>query len=169
MAERTSDLEERHRRGADLYDHEIGGVVRLHAVPGWRHSRFQARIGQMLDDLAEPVGLSVGGPGNLGRDGNFVVPDVAVLWAEDEPDEDGGVWLARAAVAVEVLSPREDEAAKLADYRSVIEAGDLELEEVWYLDAEAQELRVYDARSGQRRPSSTLFDLDTVLRDLFGS
>ncbi len=49
-------------------------------------------------------------------------------------------WLGAAAIAVEVLFPREDEAAKLAGYRAVIGAGHLRLREVWYVDAKAGEV-----------------------------
>ena len=65
-------------------------------------------------------------------------------------------------------APREDEEAKLADYRAVIGAGDLRLDEVWYLDPTAKELRVYDALTGRRRADSALLDVDELSRSLFG-
>jgi hypothetical protein len=86
-------LEERRRRGADLYDYEIGGVLRMDPAPCRSHGRWQLRMGQLLAPVGESMGLSVGGPANLGREGNFVVPDVVVLRAEDEPAEDDDVWI----------------------------------------------------------------------------
>ena len=67
-----------------------------------------------------------------------------------QPEGADDVWLGVSAIAVGILSPREDEAAKLADFRAVIGAGHLRLREVWYIDAEASEVRLYEAATGQR-------------------
>ena len=80
----------------------------------------------------------------MGRLGNYVVPDVVVVRTDDEPDPDDDVWIATASIAIEVLSRDEDEAAKVGDYRRVVGAGDLALDELWYMDVTAAEVRVYD-------------------------
>ncbi len=143
-------LAQRARRGGDLYDYEIGGVLRLNPAPRRNHGRWQSLVDRALAPLFAAAGLHSGGPANLGIDGSYVVPDLVVLAAEDEPEGADDVWLGVAAIAVEILSPREDEAAKLADFRAVIGAGHLRLREVWYVDAEAGEVRLYEAATGSR-------------------
>ena len=160
-------LEQRARCGADLYDYEIEGVLRMSRAPRRGHGRWQLKVGTALTQRLDAEAFSVGGPANLGTKGNYVVPDVVVLHAADEPDDEGGVWLGRAAIAVEVLSPDEDEPTKVADYRRVVETGDLALDELWYVDANAAEIRVYDPTRGVARRSSVFLSLDDLTAALF--
>ena len=161
-------LAERARRGADVYDYEIDGVLRMSPAPRLGHGRWQAAMVNLLTAVLPADAFVIGGPANLGRPGNYVVPDVVVLRATDQPEPDDDVWLARAAIAVEVLSPAKDEAAKVADYRHLIEGGDLALDELWYVDGVRREIRVYDPAVGVLTRTSSVVVLDEVLAPLFG-
>ena len=155
-------LAERARRGADVYDYEIDGVLRMSPAPRLSHANWQFRIGNALAAALATDRFVLGGPANLGRKGNYVVPDVVVLRTADAPDPENDVWVAQAAIAVEVLSPGEDEAAKIGDYRRVIGAGDLTLDELWYVDGAAADIRVYDPSSGVPMRASALVSLDEI-------
>ena len=117
-----------------------------------------------LGDWADSQGLQIMGPlnlGNLTEDRRaYVVPDVTVL-PGDTPDATAYL---RAVIAVEVLSPTEDEAAKVDAYRHVVELTGLRLDELWYIDPVASTFHIY--RDGAR-VESTSFDIDpsTLLSD----
>lgn len=172
-AEELPELDEwlagRRERGADLYDYEIGGVLRLNPAPRRTHGRWQSQVDRALSPFLADAGLVSGGPANLGTDGNYVVPDLVAVRIEDEPADDDDVWVRTATIAIEILSPREDETAKLADYRAVIAGGDLRLDEVWYVDSVAREIRYYRAATGERLDdSSALPNGGEVVLAVFG-
>ena len=145
------------RSGVDLYDYEIDGTYYVAPAPSGRHSRLQARMLRHLGDWADSHGLQIMGPLNLGiltEDRRaYVVPDVTVL-PGDTPDATAYL---RAVIAVEVLSPTEDEAAKVDAYRRVVELTGLHLDELWYVDPVASTIHIY--RDGAP-VESTSFDID---------
>ena len=70
-----------------------------------------------------------------------MVPDVIVVRPGDY-----GLALLDVVVAVEVLSPNEDEDKKVADYARVKELTGLQLDELWHVDGFNEQVRVRDAR-----------------------
>lgn len=141
MAELDDWLEQRRQRGADLYDYEVSGVLRLSPAPRHRHSQWQARLIVALAPMLAARDVRIGGPANLGRDGDYVVPDVVATTIGQDSDV---VWLTSAALAIEVLSPRENEIAKVKDYQAVVAASGMQLGELWYVDPVVAALRIYD-------------------------
>lgn len=120
----------------ELYDYELGEKYVVAPAPGGDHAVLQGRI---IAALALSMGdCEVAGPTNLGVLGQpgqrwYVVPDVAILPADWRGDVDASL---HAVVAVEVRSPREDMAGKLADYRAVANRTGLVVGEVWYVDGD---------------------------------
>lgn len=145
------------RSGVDLYDFEIDGTYHVAPAPSGKHARVQARIGWHLTNWADRHGLQIMGPLNLGiltEDRRaYVVPDVTVL-PGNTPDATAYL---RAVIAVEVLSPTEDEAAKVDAYRQVVELTGLQLDELWHVDPAAESVHIY--RDGAL-VAGTQFDLD---------
>ena len=167
MAELDDWLEQRRRRGADLYDYEVGGVLRLSPAPRHHHGQWQARLIVALAPMLGVRGLRIGGPANLGRDGDYVVPDVVATTVGQDSDV---VWLTSVALAIEVLSPRENEIAKVNDYQAVVAASGLQLSELWYVDPVVAALRIYDpAGAWAQTEHSRLLDrsISELERQLF--
>ena len=138
-------IAKRHANGWDIYDYEIGGVYHVSPWASYCHGSLQMRIGVELYKLAPTLGLEVLSPTNLGRLGGdapaYVVPDVIVVRPGDY-----GLALLDVVVAVEVLSPNEDEDKKVADYARVKELTGLQLDELWHVDGFNEQVRVHDAR-----------------------
>ena len=147
LAELDDWLARRQRSNADLYDHEIGGTYYMAPAPGVPHAAQQARLIVVLTPLAAALGWAVLGPTNLGRlgqeDRNYVVPDVVVSTRL------AGAALLDAVVAIEILSPHEDEDVKVAAYRAVVAATGLKLCELWYVDPSEHTLTIRNDRFEQ--------------------
>ena len=59
----------------------IDGRIETKAVPGFKHSMITGRIGERLDEFAEPAGLGGAFPElRCTFAGRSVVPDVVFLW-----------------------------------------------------------------------------------------
>ena len=116
-------------------------------APGVPHAAQQARLIVVLTPLAAALGWAVLGPTNLGRlgqeDRNYVVPDVVVSTRL------AGAALLDAVVAIEILSPHEDEDVKVAAYRAVVAATGLKLCELWYVDPSEHTLTIRNDRFEQ--------------------
>lgn len=118
----------------NLYDYELGERYIVAPAAGSGHGTAQAAIIRVLLDhfnvVSAPTNLGV-----LGEPGArwYVVPDVVVLPA-GAADLDAQL---SAVIAVEVRSPREDAAAKLAAYREIMDRTGLTVGEVWYVDGTA--------------------------------
>ena len=160
-------LAERRVRGWDLYDYEIDGVYHMAPAPSIDHADIQLRVGAVMLDLARDKGLKAIGPANLGKlKGDviaYLIPDITIV----EPGASGSALL-HASVAVEILSPNEDEDAKVADYARVVELTGLQLDELWYVDATNAQVRIRDARL-QLVDHSTVFGRTAAeFAELFG-
>ena len=133
-----------------LYDHELGEKYVMAPSAGGDHAALQARVIMALGSMVDSA--VVLGPTNLGILGQpgqrwYVVPDAAVI-ANPPPGADAYL---HAELAIEIRFPREDMAAKLSDYRAVMERTGLVVEEVWYVDGEA--ITVH--RRGAAEPATT--------------
>jgi Uma2 family endonuclease len=106
-------LERRRRAGADRLDEVWKGVYHVIPAPGFEHARVAQQLGELLGPAARAAGLL---PAmhefNLGdSDQDFRVPDGGLF----RPGA-AGVWLATAALVVEIVSPGDETWEKLPFY-----------------------------------------------------
>ena len=137
---------ERRSRGADLYDYQVGDRYVVAPMANFDHQGLSARILVALGPLVDLEGLRYFPGGNLGQTSKdasgrawYLVPDGLV--APAPPPET--VAITAAVIAIEILSPSEDRAKKLADYRMVHSHVGLGLEEVWYVDPATATVTVF--------------------------
>lgn len=97
--------------GQDLYDEVWGGEYHMAPAPSGPHALLQARLLILLDEFAQRAGLIASGPFNLGRLGDFRVPDGG--YHRTAPP---GVWVDTAAIVVEIVSPDDETYAKFDFY-----------------------------------------------------
>ncbi len=128
------------RRGPN-YDYELGDRYVVAPMVRRDHAALQVEIIIVLRShfgagrVTAPTNLGV-----LGRKGRrwYVVPDVLVFPTESFSDDAASL---HAVLAIEICSPDENPANKLADYRMVMERSGLVVEEVWYV--QGAEVRVH--------------------------
>jgi Uma2 family endonuclease len=110
-AEFEALLERRRRLGQDLFDEVWEGVLHMNPAPHSRHGRLEWQLAGILGPLATGAGLRALGQFNLGEEGDYRVPDGALV----RPGADG-VYLTTAALALEIVSPGDESWAKLEFY-----------------------------------------------------
>jgi Uma2 family endonuclease len=120
-------LERRRALGQDLYDEVWEGEYHVAPAPSNGHADIQAQLIRLLAPLADLAGLSVRGPCNIGRRGDYRVPDLAFLRRQLHP-----VWNPTATLVVEVVSPGDESRHKLDFY---FRAG---VEEMLIIDPDAR-------------------------------
>src|SRR5258708_3987975 len=102
-AEFDALLERRHRLGQDLLDEVWEGVYHVNPAPHSRHANLQQQLAVLLDGLARKAGLLPRvGIFNLGEPADYRVPAGGLL----RPATDA-VYLATAAVVIEIVSPKD--------------------------------------------------------------
>ena len=104
-------IAERHALGQDLYDEVWEGEYHVAAAPSSGDAEVQFQLVRILAGLAEAAGLIGLGPSNIGRPGDFRVPDLVFLRRRDDP-----TWNPSAAIVVEVVSPGDESRRKLDFY-----------------------------------------------------
>jgi Uma2 family endonuclease len=104
-------IAERHALGQDLYDEVWEGEYHVAAAPTGTHADLQAQLIQVLGPMARSAGLHIVGPTNIGRPGDFRVPDLVVLRGARDV-----TWNPTAAIVVEVVSPGDESRRKLDFY-----------------------------------------------------
>lgn len=104
-------LARRRALGQDRLDEVWEGEYRVAPAPSGRHAKIDDRLGRVLGPIADRVGLEGATTCNIGRDGDYRVPDRAYF-------REGGddVWNPTAAIVVEILSPGDESHAKLGFY-----------------------------------------------------
>jgi Uma2 family endonuclease len=120
----------RHQSGLDKYDEVWDGDYHMAPMAHSSHGRIQAQVMHLLMQWADPAGLVVTGPFNLGKPDDFRVPDAGVH--RTDPD---AVWVPTAALVLEVVSPDDETWEKLPFY-----AG-REVDEVVVVDVERRQVR----------------------------
>ncbi|MHB1860925.1 MAG: Uma2 family endonuclease [Solirubrobacteraceae bacterium] len=143
--------ERRRLLGQDRRDEKWEGV--LHMVPGrsFRHATLAAQVKRMLAAPAGKAGLIVSDEFNLGDcEEDFRVPDGGL----HRPGA-AEMWLATAALVLEVLSAGDETLAKLPFYAAH------HVEEVLIVDSEQRAVRWLGLRDGEYQPvqHSGLVDL----------
>ena len=104
-------LERRRRLGQDLFDEVWEGVLHMNPVPHSQHARLQWQLAGILAALATSAGMQALGQFNMGEEGDYRVPDGALL----RPGPDA-VYLPTAALVLEIVSPGDETWEKLDFY-----------------------------------------------------
>lgn len=125
-------LARRRALGQDRYDEVWEGEYHVAPAAHRRHGDVEAQLGALLHGPARERGLWPTGPVNIGQPDDYRVPDRAFFRGRDP-----GVFLPRAAIVVEVVSPGDESFAKLPFYFA---AG---VEEVLVADPERQTVEWY--------------------------
>lgn len=97
--------------GQDLYDEVWEGDYHVAPAASGAHALLQIRLPLVIHPFAEAAGLIGSGPFNLGRSGDYRVPDGGYHRVEPV-----GVWHATVAIAVEIVSPDDETYAKFEFY-----------------------------------------------------
>ncbi len=98
--------------GQDLHDEIWEGAYHVAPAPHAHHGIVEVELLNALAPAAQRVGLRATGAFNLGSDADdFRVPDGG--YHRTVPD---GVWIATAAIVVEVLSPHDETFEKFGFY-----------------------------------------------------
>jgi Uma2 family endonuclease len=106
-------LERRRRAGVDRLDEVWQGVRHMVPGPSFEHARISQQLAELLGPLASAAGLLAAiSEFNLGEsEHDFRVPDGGL----HRPGA-AGVWLASAALVVEIVSPDDETWQKLPFY-----------------------------------------------------
>ena len=111
-AEFEALLARRRKLGQDLLDEVWEGVYHMNPAPHTRHGRIGQQLAVLLDAPARAAGLvPVINIFNLGEADDYRVPDGGLF--ATEPD---GVFMATAALVVEIVSPSDETWDKLSFY-----------------------------------------------------
>jgi len=116
-------IESRRRTGADRFDEVWEGVYHVNSAPRTTHQFLVFELASAFHPLERARGLVAFDGINIGTADNFRIPDVVIL--REFAD---AVYVASAALVVEILSPGDDTWAKMPYYadRGVEEAAVLD-------------------------------------------
>ena len=110
-AEFEALLERRRRLGQDLFDEVWEGVLHMNPAPHSQHGRLEWQLAGILAPLAAAADLRALGQFNLGEEGDYRVPDGALVRLGQD-----GVYLPTAALVLEIVSPDDESWEKLPFY-----------------------------------------------------
>lgn len=137
-AELAAFLARRRELGLDAYDEVWEGVVHVAPMTHPWHGKVQSSLGSAVDALAVRAGLEPCGPFNLGAPDDFRIPDGGVFDVETP-----AVFVARAVLVVEVVSP-DDETFEKFDFYAAHG-----VQEVLTADPQERRVRVWRLTSGE--------------------
>ena len=126
----------RRAHGLDGYDEVWDGEYHVAPAASSRHGAVQAAVLALLSEHAANPRLVVG-PFNLGSADNYRVPDGGVL-----RNDEAGLYVATAALVVEVISPDDESYAKLDHY------AEYGVTELIYLDPEQHDVQLHRLTTG---------------------
>jgi Uma2 family endonuclease len=137
-------LEERRRRGLDVFDEVWDGILHMVPPPSTEHQRLGSRLHLTLGPIAASRGFEPfyesGVFDPAAGDSNYRVPDLAFARPEDISKR--GIE-GKAALVIEILSPGDETRDKLPFYAAVGVA------EIWIVDPATRQCELYVLR-GQR-------------------
>lgn len=104
-------IERRRGLGQDLFDEVWNGVLHMNPAPAGDHAIIDQQLAELFGPLARAVGLTATGIFNLGREGDFRVPDRGLHrdWVD-------AVWYSTAVLVIEIVSPGDESWEKLPFY-----------------------------------------------------
>lgn len=143
-------LEERRRKGLDVFDEVWDGVLHMVPPPSSHHQRLGFNLATALGPLAEAKGL-VGFyetglfPAGEAGDRDYRVPDLIFARAENVSDRgvDG-----TAELVVEILSPGDESYDKLGFY------AELGVSEVLIVDPATKTVELFVLKKGSLEPAA---------------
>ena len=129
-------LDERRRLGQDRRDEIWNGVLHVAPYAAGEHAYLEAQVAIVLSPFARAAGLFLSGSFNLGQPGDYRVPDHGI-----HRELPRGVYVAAAAMVVEILSPGDETFQKFPFY-----AG-RGVDEIVVIDGKAGAVRIWQLRS----------------------
>lgn len=126
-------LARRRELGLDGKDEVWEGVYHVAPHEHGRNGETAMSLAEHLNPLARARGLRPGGSFNLGRPGDFRVPDLGFHRSHEAP----ALYYPSAALVVEVLSPHDETFAKVGFYASH------GVEELWVVDPLGRTVRIW--------------------------
>lgn len=148
-------IAQRRALGQDGHDEVWEGIYHVapHAALG--HGEVEIELALALSPHAKAAGLKVTGAFNLGEPTNFRVPDLGVRVPGAR-----GVYLATAAMVVEVLSPDDETFAKFDFY------ADHGVDEILVADPDSRSIRCWSLAARPARPLAVSAVLGVACADL---
>jgi len=144
-------LERRRRAGADRFDEVWEGRYVVAPDPHSNHGAVQGAVFALLQQAGRRLSLRPVLTFNLGRPGDFRIPDAGLLPGP------AGVWHDTAVLVVEVLSPDDMTFDKLDFYTA------RGVRELLVLDWQDRSVRCFALQEGQAdRPDSELLAMTTA-------
>lgn len=104
-------IESRRRTGADRRDEIWEGDYHMNPAPRKRHARLVFQLVEILGPFARARGLFGTADFNLGIPNNYRIPDGGL-----HRDDDDAIYVATAAMAIEILSPDDETWEKIPFY-----------------------------------------------------
>jgi Uma2 family endonuclease len=150
-------LDRRRALGQDLFDEVWEGVYHVAPAPHFRHGYVDNLLAVLLGPSAKAAGLVGTGPFNLGDEDDFRVPDGGY-----HRNPVPAVWMATAAVVVEVVSPDDETWAKFDFYARH------DVDEICVADPFARELRWFALAGPSYEEVGHSALLDVAVADLAG-
>lgn len=147
-------LAERRRLGQDRLDEVWQGEYHMVPGPHPRHARASTALLIALHPHAVAAGLTGGPESNVGAPDDYRVPDQ--VWVRGVADD---LYLATAAIVVEVLSPGDESRQKFDFFATH------DVEEVVIVDPESRQLEWYVLAQGayQRVDRSAVLGVDVAV------
>lgn len=144
-------LERRRRSGADRFDEIWQGRYVVAPDPHSAHGEVASELRVLLKPVARRLGLRAALTFNLGRPGDYRIPDAGLLPGPH------GVWHETAVLVVEVLSPDDMTFDKLDFYTA------RGVRELLVLDWQERSVRCFALQDGQvERDRSEVLELTTA-------
>lgn len=125
-------IQRRQTLGLDTFDEVWEGAYHMAPAAHPTHGYVDHALAVLLDPYARAAGLVATGPFNLGAADDYRVPDHG--YHHHLP---GDVWVASAAVVVEVMSPDDETYAKFGFYAA------RGVEEIIVADPQARSVRCF--------------------------
>jgi Uma2 family endonuclease len=141
----VSLIAERRHLGVDTHDEVWNGEYHMAPAASYEHAHSGGAINRLLGPAADAKGLQVSLEFNLGSPDNYRVPDLGV-----HRGKPSGVWIATAAIVVEVRSP-DDESYEKFDFFA-----DHGVEEILIADL-ATKTVTWFVRSNPSEPPAPMF------------
>ena len=147
----ASFLNERRRRGADIWDEMWQGVLHTPPAPNIEHQDFEYQLEAWLrTHWARATGGRVYHGVNLVPSGgwpdNYRIPDLVLLSPDCAAKNCGECLEGAPTVVVEIHSPGDEAYAKLPFY------ADLGVPEVWIVDRDTRAIEIFVLRGGDQEP-----------------
>ena len=142
-------LEDRRRRGADIWDEIWEGELHMPPVPNVEHQNFEGALETWLRNFWARIpgrrvyhGVNLAPPGGWPDD--YRIPDLVLLTPNCPAKNRGECLEGPPTAVVEIHSPGDEAYAKLPFY------ADLGVLEVWIIDRDSRDVEIHVLRAGMQ-------------------